>query len=288
MLHPSLANSSTAYSRSKSNLKKSDPFLPVSDLPVLKCFAIPEYKDLEIISLNLNRFPHSVLAAEFLYRFIALNPVHIFIFQEVQDTKLLNSVFDSINKQLMSQEYSVLISDKVINRTNLVIAYRHNSITYISHKSILSNCYLKTPYILSPPFLFRFKYHFYNFSLLNIHSVPYQSHSAYLKRDKFFNLLKYYILSFDDLRFTIIGGDWNFRPPGLPNYFPDREFDLPHSYFKNYIDYFVTYYPVKYLVPAHYSYNQSFQHSINKSKVFVNWKSNFSDHYPVLYTFKFV
>ena len=288
MLHPTIPNAETPWSRKKTkrNLEINDLNFPAA--PISKPGAIPENSDLKIITLNLARFPFAPGCHLMLYNFIRENPVQIFQFQEVKDTKLLQIVFNEINTHLYSQEYHLRFSARFHHRTKLCFAFRKDSINYIGHKSVFVHVFLKMPHILRPPDILLFKYQDHSFSLLNIHSTPYRSHSSHLKRDKFFHLLRLYQQTFSDSRFLIFGGDWNLRPPGLAKYFKDKQYCLPEHNFKNQIDYFLTYVPITYTLPIYEFDQYSFSHKIIKSKVFKNWKKVLSDHFPVEYTFRFL
>jgi len=288
MLNPTIPNSETPWSRKKSKRKFEINDLIFPSTPISKPGAIPENSNLQIITLNLSRFPFTPGSPLMLYNFISQNPVHIFQFQEVKDTKLLQIVFNKINTHLHSQEYVLCFSYHVHDRTKLCFAYRKNSINYLYHKSIFEHVYLKMPHILRPPDVLFFQYQNHFFSLLNIHSTPYRSHSSHLKRDKFFHLLRLYKQSFNDSRFFIFGGDWNFRPTGLSKYFKDKQYCLPKHNFKNQIDYFVTYVPITHSLPIYEFEQHSFSHQITKSNIFKDWKKVLSDHFPVEYTFRFL
>jgi len=288
MLHPTIPNAETPWSRKKTkrNLEINDLNFPAA--PISKPGAIPENSDLKIITLNLARFPFAPGCHLMLYNFIRENPVQIFQFQEVKDTKLLQIVFNEINTHLYSQEYVLCFSYHIHDRTKLCFAYRKNSINYLSHKSIFENVFFKIPHILRPPDVLFFQYQEHFFSLINLHSTPYRAHSSHLKRDKFFHLLRLYQQTFNDSRFFIFGGDWNFRPPGLSKYFKEKQYCLPQHNFKNQIDYFVTYVPITHSLPIYEFFQHSFSHDIIKSDIFKDWKKILSDHFPVKYTFQFI
>jgi len=288
ILHPTILNAETPYSRKRSKRYKKNEIEHFISTHIKYPGPIPDSWPLRIITLNLAFFPFTAAAPEMLYKFIGKNPYQIYIFQEVKDTKLLQYVFDRINMQLFTNEYVLRFSSHKINHTKLCFAYRNGLINYQSHKSIFTNVFLKIPYILRPPDVLTFTWKESSFSLINLHGAPYRAHSSHLKREKFFYLLDYTKQTFNDGRFIIFGGDWNFRPPGLNKFFSGIEYIFPKQSFKNIIDYFVTCVPVGTLYPWTEITQTSLSKSILKSKDFKIWNKVLSDHFPTQYTFKLI
>jgi len=282
MLHPTLSNHQTHYSNSKVKRIHYGSEFDFKPRDIAFPFSLDDCGNLNIISLNLARFPMTPGAPEILYTLISQNLINIYIFQEIYDRECLSKVFELINKQLLGNPYKILFSGHKHDRTYMAFAYRENNIIIKHHSTLYKLPFLRDPYICRPPDHLVFIHDNKLYSLVNIHGTPYGSHSAHSKRSKFFHLLEYFEQQITDDRMILFGGDWNFRPTGLFKYFDQKKYLYPEPSFVNDIDYFLVKKPLSSL----YCYFDIF---LSKSNVpltnlphYKDWNKIISDHKPVM------
>lgn len=120
------------------------------------------------------------------------------------------------------------------------------------------------------------------FCLVNIHAVPYGCKNREKKFQKFWNLLSLWVGHQYDVDYVIVGGDYNARPVPVPLVRPAYVYSVPGPEFENQIDYFSICGSSKNFLRDSKFHQESLKSDLLKKDIFKNWKSQMSDHFPVL------